>query len=414
MKNINITLALLMTVIPVESLAGWAESNVIIDNSFSNSNVHDNWGGRKLIRIKDTTHVLVPYGNERIYESNNDGASWAEIDNNSSGIRGSLITAPDNYVYHFYQYSGDVKMVKYLYDATTIPAPVDIYASSYDSNFGAYTTVNATIDEDGRLYVFYHYDTGSGGDSIFLLRSVDDGDTWTSPITVKAGTSSTLAYGYMHSDVTSDGDLILGYSKWGGDELHFAVSSNYGTSWTDTIIDSTEYIYNPAVLPVGSDTIYYFAQSTDDDGVVFKKSTNSGSTWGSWQVVQGNTGTGYGDPSAALGSDGTIYVGFRGSSTTTTLSSQLRPFIAQSTDGGTTWTYPWDNSGGNRSGSKTVMRYQTWYNYGGYLEWTWLQETSVGSGNYYTYYNINDDISLMDITEGLKFRGITATGVTIQ
>jgi hypothetical protein len=50
-----------------------------------------------------------------------------------------------------------------------------------------------------------------------------------------------------------------------------------------------------------------------------------------------------------------------------------------------------------RTGSRNALRYQTWYNYGGILEWTWMQfidSDSTDTGNKPIYYNSFDTVTI--------------------
>jgi len=43
------------------------------------------------------------------------------------------------------------------------------------------------------------------------------------------------------------------------------------------------------------------------------------------------------------------------------------------------------------------VRYQTWHNYGGPLEWTWLEEAGDGTGIYPTMYDVNAGVRIRDL-----------------
>ena len=64
--------------------AGWEQSWPVPINSSENPgqvNSHANSGGRRIVRIHDTTLAICPHlSGDRIYRSTNDGASWQMID----------------------------------------------------------------------------------------------------------------------------------------------------------------------------------------------------------------------------------------------------------------------------------------------------------------------------------------------
>jgi len=392
---------LTMLLIPSVSHADWVHTPVSVDPTASANNGHYNSGGRRIVKINDITFVLVvDGGSDHIHKSTNDGP-WSEIDS-EYGYSGCLVSGADNYVYHFSRFGGNIRMVKFLYDATTIPAPVNI-ATDGGTTHGVYRQINATVNEAGDLFVFYHDDNGGSYDTIYMTKSVDNGISWEPRVTIRAGNSE-HSWGFVHSDVTPDGDIVIVYSEWESKSIQFAISDN-GTAWTHTEIASGD-VYNPSILPGENNDLYVFAQSNPDDGLVFKKSTNNGNTWPSnWISIQANHANGYADPSPALGDDGNIYVAFRGTDNYTVYSDDLREYIAMSDDGGTSWSFPFHrNATDGRVGTRSITRYQTWHNYGGPFEWTWLEENGEDTNIYPTLYNLNTDVLIKNITTGLTIR----------
>lgn len=383
-----------MTLFPFSMCyANWAHTPVVIDPAKFSNNGHYNSGGRRIVRINNTIITLVNANNsDHIYRSLNNGSSWAQIDE-EYGYSGTLISGANNYVYHFSRFDANIRMVKFLYNATVLPETVNICSLSGRSEHGEYKMLNATVDQNGGLYVFFHYNTGSGGDSIFLVKSVDFGTSWSSPILIRAGNNH-HSWGFMHSDVTPEGDIVLVYSEWDSLSIQYAISSDDGETWNHSRI-ATNDAFNPSILPVGGGQVYVFAQSPAMDGLVFNKSINNGIDWSGWRSIQANHAGGYADPSPAVGSDNTIFVAFRGAERYTTSSDDLREHVAMSSDGGDTWHFPDNHLGGGRVGTRSVMRYQTWWNYGGPLEWTWLEEVN---GNYPTFYDFNNNISIKNLT----------------
>ena len=398
-----------MLLMPSVSYADWANAPVSIDPTVSADNGHYNSGGRRIVRINDVTLALaVDGGSDHIYKSTNNGP-WSEIDS-EYGYSGCLVSGADNYVYHFSRFGGNVRMVKFLYDATTIPIPVNI-AVDGGTTHGVYRQINATVNEAGDLFVFYHDDNGGSYDTIYMIKSVDKGVSWEPRTIVRAGNSE-HSWGFVHSDVTPDGDIVIVYSEWESKSIQFAIYD--GTSWTHTEIASGG-IYNPSILPGENNDLYVFAQSNPDNGLVFKKSTNNGDAWSSsWTSIQANHANGYADPSPALGDDGNIYVAFRGTDNYTVYSDDLREYITMSDDGGISWSFPDNHLEGGRVGTRSIMRYQTWHNYGGPLEWTWLEEDGEDTNIYPTLYDLNTDVLIKNITTGSTIRADVDQNSTIN
>lgn len=393
---------LILLLLSGPAAAAWVDPS-IIDASSDCSNQHWIQGGGKVVRISGTTVALECQGaNERLMRSTNNGSSWTEIDD-ETGWSGSLITGPDNYVYHFsknYTAGGWIRMVKFLYDAESIDAPTTI-VSVGSSSFGDYSLVNATIDDDGYIYVFYHYIDGAASDSLFCIRSFDGGSNWETPVKIKDGTTG--RWGFPDSEVRANGDIVLVYRDWttASGYLYFAISDDNGATWDSSAISDGTYEYgNPSILTKGSD-IYVFAQSgpSNTDGLIFTKSTDGGDNWSSWAAIQSYADMGYADPMPALGSDGTIYVTFRGAQELTSDSDDLRNHIAQSTDDGANWTFPFYRTLAEhgRAGVKSSIRYQTFWNYGGPFEWIWLEEQTEDVDDYPTMYDINAEVTIYSV-----------------
>ncbi|MFH1509499.1 MAG: sialidase family protein [bacterium] len=371
-----------------EIVGGWYEHEpIIIDSTISSNNCHYNSGGRRMVRINDTIVTLASAGSyDHTYRSTDNGETWTRID--TDGIySSSLISGPNEMVYHFYRDGDNLKMVKFGYNETP-PSPQTIYTNSSlsESSTGVYRSVNATVDESGTLYVATHW--GSSNEPIYLLKSIDGGNNWSDPYTVSSG--SGIFY-YPHFEVTSENVLVATYSEMASPEreLWFAKSSNQGETWTRTSL-SDENTSNPAILTVGANQLFVFAQSTATyTGLVFKQSDNLGDTWTEWQLIEETCG--YSDPSPGLGADGqTIYVASRSSKDTGisggSCGDRSRPKMLVSPDLGETWQTSDDNYDAERGGCKYPLRYQTWWNYGGPVEWTWTQQ--VG-GSYKNFYDVN-------------------------
>jgi len=396
------------------SHAGWKDNNAVSVNSFANPgsvNVHSNSGGRRIVRIRGTIHVICPHGTgERTYRSLDDGITWEEIDQDGAAS-GCLITGPGETVYHFYRNGDHIYMVRFKYNETP-PDPVIVYSDQYlsEGGHGAYNMLTATVDKDGILYIAVHWDNQStgGGDTLYLIKSLDGGNTWTpsnSASVIRLG-SADHSWGFAHLDVGVNNTLLCVFSEWESKSIQIAQSVDRGENWSTSQIASG-LIYNPAVLPVGSNILYVFAQSslsTPVHGLVFNKSVDGGISWNGWKSIDSTSLSGYADPSPGLGSNGEILVAYRSGARPDLVSvwggAGCRERFAMSTDGGGTWTFPddyfYDASGQptERTGTRSQIRYQTWFNYGGPLEWIWMQYEDPDGTNIPIYYDINSDISI--------------------
>ena len=388
--------------------SGWDETTPIsinISGSPGNAIAHGNSGGRRIVRIDNTVIALAPEVDtaDHMWRSTDGGTTWAEIDDaGSNSFSGTLITGKDNYVYHFYNNGTNLYYVKFLYNGSP-GSPVSIAATGASA---ADKSVNATVDEHGKLYVVGNW---GSPDHIYMYTSDDEASTWDGPYDVSGGSP----YYYAHVEVTSGGLLVCAYAE-AYEDLWFAKSSDGGENWTRVEIASgaTAY-YNPSILTVGEDTIYVFAQG-GGAGLVFTKSVNQGVDWSAWATIEETISAGYyADPSPALGSDGTIYVAYRNDSVAG--SGDWREHLAASDDGGSTWSVVDDyDDAEDRMGTRSQIRYQTWYNYGGLLEWIWMQGDPYGTQNE-IYYDSNSNVLIMNgvsepggtsISAPKNFRGV--------
>ncbi len=382
-------------------MAGWVDHEPVPVNSRSNPGFvdpHSNSGGRRIVRIDNTTIVICPHQQgERTYRSVDNGSSWKEIDRVAGVFSGCLVAGPERMVYHFYMVGDNIYMVKFRYNELPY-AHTLIYThpNLSESATGVYRAVNAIVDAKGVLFVAAHW---GNPDIIYLFRSFDGGYTWDGPHEVSSGTGP---WYYPHLELTSENILICTYSRFGVARNHvfFANSGNQGLTWKHVLI-SHDQTYNPSLLPVRKDRLFVFAQSREPSrkGLVYNRSDDKGATWKGWSLIDSTCG--YADPSPALGDDGkTIYVAYRSSNGTGvtfgTCGNRSRSRLAMSSDFGKSWTFPDRYYEGERTGTRSQLRYQTWWNYGGPLEWIWLQYEK-GGGHRVVYYEINMDVEICDI-----------------
>lgn len=406
-----------VAIVSEQAMADWGVEPVAI-NPASNPgdlNVHYVQSGRRIVRIHDTLLALVPTGAwDHLYRSTNNGANWQQLENNQLNTHSScLISGSNETIFHFFQRNGRVFMVKFRYDQTP-PAPVVIYADTHlvHTSHGVHSMVAGTVDRDGVIFVAVHGNAKGAGvlnlDSIYLIKSQDHGATWTpsGQASIIRQADAEYSWGFMHMDVSKDNELLCAYAARNSAALELAVSSDRGNSWKTIRLASGD-ISNPSVLPVNDAEIYIFAQSdlsSSMRGLVFSKSKDSGATWDGWQAIDGSSRSGFGDPSCGLGSDGAIYVtygsGARPDLIGTINDAALRQRLAMSADGGKSWCFP-DDYFCDRAGVPTLrcvtqsqIRYQTWFNYGGPLEWIWLQYEDQGGAQRTVYYNINVDVQI--------------------
>jgi len=391
--------------------AGWTNSPVSINTSPGTVNVHYNSGNRRIVRIGDTVIALVPESGsqDHTYRSTDGGESWSEIDTDGE-FSGVLILGPGNYVCHFYHSDSDntIKMVKFLYNEipgspTTIQTGLSELAVD-----DVYKMMSATVDSTGNLYIAYCH---GNPDSCYCSKSSDSGNTWSIPSTIVASSGDVSNY-YIKIEADQDDNLLATWTEWSSGPGYFSKSIDGGESWTSTQLADANRQFNFDILPANTKIYYVFAQSKVSPlGCVFRKSIDGGSTWSDWASIETTISSkGYADPSAALASDGTIYVSYRNDSETG--SENWREHIAASSDGGDTWNIVYDyDEAAERVGTRSHLRYQTHYSGGGQLDWIWMQYVDSGA-NHPIYFNTNVDVAIADYADNSKPIAPTVTGTT--
>lgn len=406
MERIIITILLLTAAVN----AGWLDHDpAMINDDAGSPNAHYNSGHKRIARINGSTFALTPYGNngESVWRSDDDGANWYRLGTPTIvGFSGSLISGPNNTLYHFVRVGDDIYMVRFNYSTTSLPPRELIYTSPASGGHGAYNMLTAAIDGNGYLYVVTHWESGNGGDSVYILRSIDKGDSWQGPYLIMEGAAD-ATYGDISAEVDTENEVLVSFpdrDSTNGRSIVFANSSDFGETWETQIISDSDsgLVHNPHVLPVGTDDVFVFAQSgiTDMEGLVFLHSADGGESWDALQRIDETCG--YADPGAALGSDSqTIYVAYRSSNgtgvTSGTCGDQSRSRFVVSEDFGESWSFVDDHYEGDRTGTRNNVRYQTWWNYGGPVEWTWMQYINDEQPDEYhpIFYDINTDARIL-------------------
>ncbi|OGU63283.1 MAG: hypothetical protein A2W30_03240, partial [Ignavibacteria bacterium RBG_16_36_9] len=181
--------------------------------------------------------------------------------------------------------------------------------------------------------------------NILLIRSTDDGATWSSPVTVSDQSNVQGSF----PATGSNGELYvvwLGYS--GTDQIKFDKSTDGGVTFgTDVAINNAPNAWFPHMavdLSGGPFHNYIYVVWNDerngDDDVFLSISSNGGNTWSTAARVN-NDPIGNGKvqywPSIAISELGEIVILFYDTRNTTS-NNIIEAYIARSTDGGSTFT----------------------------------------------------------------------------
>ena len=381
-------------------MADWPHNPISVNGSENPGtwNAHYMNGHPKIARIGNTVCLIGNYaGGERLYKSTNAGETWSQIDQNVGVFGSTIISGRDSIFYYFIRSGVNLQMIKFYKDGTP-PAPSTIYSNSavQYSGTSSYRCMSAAVDSTGKIYLAAHW--GNTVDQIYVLSSLDSGTTWSGPYLVSvAGTR----WNMPSISVTNNNIPVITYQGYNDHTIWFAKTNDGGLNWTRT--QATAALGSNPTIMCFSDSIYIFLQN-GSNACQWTRSADEGATWSAFATIE--TTLGYGDPTGAMGSDSTIYVSFRSSNgsglTTGGTGDRFKSRFAQSVNWGTAWTFP-DTDGYTDFTTRTVerchVRYQTFFNYGGQLEWFWGQYMSSGT-QYVIYYDTNTDMTILDESAG--------------
>lgn len=194
-----------------------------------------------------------------------------------------------------------------------------------EGDVGTYASI--TVDRYDRYLISYH---DSGENTLKFAISEDYGETWTTSI---VDDSDGDPGWWISIKVDSQNNYLIAYHNFNYTTLKFAKSEDNGQNWTiDTIwSDPTEYIGGGVSLAVDpSDN--YIVSHTDYDGtdrLLFSKSTDYGQSWDNTIIESSNDiGT---HTSIAAASENTYVISYSND-------SAGQPLFTMTTDGGQNWS----------------------------------------------------------------------------
>ena len=248
---------------------------------------------------------------------------------------------------------------------------------------------DATIDSSDNPHIVWNDDL-SGNYEIYFKNSLDGGENWS---TVKR---LTYTSGSSLEAVISAGAANNIHCAWYDDstgvcEIYYKRSTDSGTTWLapKRLTWTPRHSKHPAIASDGSGNVYivWDENLSGNEDIFFKKSTDSGSTWG---VPQRLTWDGYVTRKPDLCIDGSghlhlIYENY--------WPGDAELFYKKSTDGGSTWgavvRLTW-NSGSS-------LRPAIAADSSGHVKAVWHDDSP---GNYEIYYKQSTD-------SGVTWGGLT-------
>jgi len=182
--------------------------------------------------------------------------------------------------------------------------------------------------------------------SILLIRSTDEGVTWSSPVNVSDGSSGVQG---SYPAISSNGTVNVAWlSSSGGDQIRFDKSTDGGVTFgTDKVVSSAPNAWFPHMtidLSGGpfNDYIYIVWNDTrnGDDDVFLSVSSDGGNNWSAATRINNDPVSNGKDqywPSIAISELGEIVILFYDTRNTQN-NSLIEAYVARSTDGGATFT----------------------------------------------------------------------------
>jgi ribosomal protein L35AE/L33A len=190
------------------------------------------------------------------------------------------------------------------------------------------------VAQDSTNVYLAWYDDSSGNDEIMFKKSTDGGTTWGAikRITWNAGDSImpalAAAGGYVH--------LIWNDDSSGNDEILYKRSMDGGTTWGAIIriTWNTGASKAPAVVADNCNRVHiaWYDNSPGNDEIMYKRSTDLGSTWGSINRITWNSGSSVLPFLAETSSNNDVYLIWNDDS-----SGNDEIMFKKSSDAGTTW-----------------------------------------------------------------------------
>lgn len=224
-----------------------------------------------------------------------DGVTWEEPDQiiPSSAINGSasIAVVGDTIFVDRLDSSdppgmGTIKIIRSIDDGDTWENEIVLHRSDMAS-------LPAIAASDSIIYAIFQDRVAVLTDSLFLTRSIDGGDTWSTPYpfppsqTIRVRPKLAAADSVIH--LVWVGDLLTF-----GSDIHYMRSSDYGVTWNEPFLlgINDSLLGQVPALDTGDDGAVYavwmdyrFAPGGFTGDIFFRKSRNGGVTWDDIQIL---------------------------------------------------------------------------------------------------------------------------------
>jgi len=290
------------------------------DVAVSGSNVHVLWHD-------DTT------GNQELYYRNSadNGITWSTSRRltNNSGMSSDPSVAAFGSNVHVAWWDNTSGNNEIYFKTSPDDGATWSAAKRLTSNGG--DSVYPSLSANGSTVHVAWFDSTPGNFEVFYKVSTDNGSAW-SPAKRLTHTSASS----YHPSITSNGTNV--YLTWrdrtpGNFEIYFRMSPDNGITWAapKRLTNNSGNSHSPSIASVGSDIyITWFDDSTGNEEIYFKSSSDMGTTWSATKRLSSNAGYSIYPSVAASGS--AIQVTWSDSS-----SGNWEIYLRTSTDKGLTW-----------------------------------------------------------------------------
>jgi BNR repeat-containing family member len=187
------------------------------------------------------------------------------------------------------------------------------------------------IDSIGRLHVAWYCQSDY---DIHYKRSTDGGGTWSATRRLTWTSGDSL---YPDIDIGKDDTVHIAWFDWtpGNSEIYYKMSVDGGLNWSAarrlTWTSANSYFPAMAIDPYGRIHVIFYESVSGSSEVFYTRSTNGGTTWGAKKRLTWTAGSSYAQAIAADPSNN-IHVAWMDNT-----SGYDEVLYKKSTDGGSSW-----------------------------------------------------------------------------
>jgi hypothetical protein len=199
-------------------------------------------------------------------------------------------------------------------------------------NSGTSQTPQIATDSNNHIHAIWS-DSSPGNQEIYYKKSTNGGSSWS--FKRLTSTSGSSIHPAIMVDASDNIHVLWADETPGNYEIYYTKSTNGGGAWGSPkrLSWNSENSYNPAIETDSTNIhIVWDDYSPGKHQIYYRKSTNSGGTWGGTKRLTWNTGSSL-RPSIAVDSSSTIYVVWEDSAPGNT-----EILYKISTNGGANWS----------------------------------------------------------------------------